>query len=68
MKWVWIFLIIIGIANNAIKADWFAGYLLGVMKFAVQFTPTPNYPDPAPSAPPQKLGPSQPQTVRTTGT
>lgn len=67
MKWVWIFLIIIGIANNAIKAEWFAGYLLGVMKFAVQFTPTPNYPDPAPT-PSQKLGP-QPQTqVRTTGT
>lgn len=48
LGWIWGFLIIIGLANSAINANWFAGYLMGLMKFAVTFTPTPTYTDPAP--------------------
>jgi hypothetical protein len=49
MKWIWVFLIVIGLANGAINAGWFAGYIMGVIKFAANFTPTPNYSEPAPA-------------------
>jgi hypothetical protein len=58
MKWLYIFLLIIGIANGAVRVEWFAGYLMGVIKFATNFTPTPNYPDPAP---PPSTAPASPK-------